>query len=268
MNALACNSTAAVPRSSGVRRRRAEEGGFTLMEMMMVMLITALLVSAVFGMVNAVTQLTHSLTTSQQRESRTHAFIELCSRTLRSLPPNAMVRLRTKEDGGHYITQLALADAPSPLSTSAGPFTVLETEVTPSGYLRLVVRSIPDDLVLAWEMGQENIGTRLVLLENVRMLEWLVFNPDTRQLQSVWNEGMPLTAMREPDQKPNAAPQNPQTPGETAPPPNNPPPDVQEAMNMLGRPLRPGLIELRFALGNEPPQRWVFWVPERVAGGR
>jgi hypothetical protein len=233
--------------------------------MMLVMFITTLLVSAIFGIVNAVTQLTHSLTTSQQRESRTHAFIELCSRTLRSLPPNAMVRLRTKQDGGHYITQLALADAPSPLSASAGPFTVLETEVAPDGYLRLVIRSIPDDLVLAWEMGQENIGTRLVLLENVRMLEWLVFNPDTRQLQSVWNEGMALTAMREPAQQPNAGPQ---TPGGAAPPPNNIPQDVQEAMNTLGGPQRPGLIELRFALGNEPPQRWVFWVPERVAGGR
>jgi prepilin-type N-terminal cleavage/methylation domain-containing protein len=235
---------------------RCRAGGFTLMEMMMVMLITSMLVSAVFGIVTAVTQLTHSLTTSQQRESRTHAFIELCSRSLRSLPPNAMVRLRTKQDEGHYITQLALADAPSPLSASAGPFTVLETEVTREGYLRLVVRSIPDDQVLAWEMGQD-VGTRLVLMENVRMLEWLVFNPETQQLQSVWNEGMPLTALRERDQKPSRH----------APPPNTPQ-DVQDAVNTLGRPQRPGLMELRFALGNEPPQRWVFWVPERVAGGR
>jgi prepilin-type N-terminal cleavage/methylation domain-containing protein len=261
MNASASSTNAVRPTPGG----RPREGGFTLMEMMMVMLITSLLVSAIFGIVNAVTQLTHSLTTSQQRESRTHAFIELCSRSLRSLPPNAMVRLRTKQDGAYYITQLALADAPSPLSASAGPFTVLETEVTSEGYLRLVVRSIPDDQVLAWEMGQEDTGTRLVLLENVRMLEWLVFNPDTRQWQSLWNEGMPLTAMREPDQKPNPAPQNPPAAGDV-PPPNNVPQDVQEAIETLGRPQRPGLMELRFALGNEPPQRWVFWVPERVGG--
>lgn len=264
MKAIACNSTDALRRTSGAGRCA---DGFTLMEMMMVMFITALLVSAIFGMVTAVTQLTHSLTTSQQRESRTHAFIELCSRSFRSLPPNAMVRLRTKQDGAHYTTQLALADAPSPLSSSAGPFTVLETEVTSEGYLRLVVRSIPDDQVLAWEMGQDHVGIRLVLLENVRMLEWLVFNPDTRQWQSVWNEGMPLTAMREPDQKPNGVPQNPPAAGD-APLPNNIPQDVQAAIETLGQPQRPGLMELRFALGNEPPQRWVFWVPERVAGGR
>ncbi|RBP35342.1 prepilin-type N-terminal cleavage/methylation domain-containing protein [Roseimicrobium gellanilyticum] len=266
MNATASNA-------GPMRRRLASRrsgNGFTLLEMIMVLLITSMLISAVFGIVNAVTILTHDLTTSQQRESRTHAFVELCARSLRSLPADAMLRLRTRQDGGLYTTQLALADAPSPLSASAGPFTVLETEVTSEGYLRLVVRSIPEDQVLAWEMGESTVGTRLVLLENVRMLEWLVFNPTTLQWQTVWNERMPLTAMRELAKNANPGrPQGPQAPGADAPaPPPSIPQDVQEAVNALGRPQRPGLMELRFAIGNEAPQRWVFWVPARVAGGR
>ncbi|QIF05348.1 prepilin-type N-terminal cleavage/methylation domain-containing protein [Roseimicrobium sp. ORNL1] len=251
---------------ASVRRRR--EGGFTLLEMIIVMFITSLLVSAVFGIVIAVTQLAQDLITSQQRGARTHAFVELCSRSLRSLPPNAMMRLRTREDGGLYTTELALGDAPSLLSASAGPFTILETETTVDGYLRLVVRSLSEEQLLAWEMGDKRLGTRVVLLENVRMMEWLVFQPQTRQWISVWNEGMPLTALREPTRNAPQQPQGPQAPGEnpSPPPPAEAPQQVQEGVNALSRPQRPTLVELRFAMGNEPPQRWVFWVPPRVAG--
>lgn len=245
---------------------RRREAGFTLLEMMMVMFITTLLMTAVFGIVNALTQLTQDLTTSQQRDARKHAFVELCSRSLRNLPPNAMMRLRTRQEGGLYTTELALGDAPSLLSASAGPFTILETETTVDGYLRLVVRSLSEEQLLAWEMGDKRLGTRVVLLENVRMLEWLVFQPQTRQWISVWNEGLPLTALREPARS-AAQPERPQTPGETpSPPPAEVPQQVQEAIDALGRPQRPTLVELRFALGIEPPQRWVFWVPPRVAG--
>jgi prepilin-type N-terminal cleavage/methylation domain-containing protein len=251
----------------GVPACRRGRDGFTLLEMVIVMFITALLASAVFGIVNAVTQLTHDLTTSQQRESRTHAFVELCSRTFRSLPPSAMVRLRTRQAGNLYTTQLAMGDAPSPLAVSAGPFTILETEETVDGYLRLVVRSLTDEQLAAWELGEASVGTRVVLLENVRMLEWQVFNPQSLQWQSVWNLGMPLTAMREPDQAGNPPPPG-GNPG-TAPPGEAPlPPAAEQGVNLLGLPLRPGVIELRFALGNEPPQRWVFWVPARAAGVR
>lgn len=237
------------------------------------MFITALLAGAVFGIVNAVTQLTQSLTNSQQRESRTHALVELCSRSLRSLPPSAMLRLRTRQAGQLYLTQLAVADAPSPVGLSAGPFTILETEQTRDGYLRLVVRSLTEEQLLAWEMGETGVGSRIVLLENVRMLEWQVFNPLSAQWQAVWNHDMPLTAMRGPDQvleqagNPPGAGGNPgASPSGGALPPGGLPPDEPAAA--MGRPQRPGLVELRFALGNEPVQRWVFWVPPRAGGAR
>jgi prepilin-type N-terminal cleavage/methylation domain-containing protein len=255
--------------ASRAEGRHRREVGFTLLEMVVVMFITALLASAIFGIVNAVTQLTQDLTTSQQRESRTHAFVELCSRSLRGLPPSAMVRLRTKESGNLYITQLALGDAPSPMGVSAGPFTSLETEVTTSGYLRLVARSLTEEQLLAWELGESNLGTRVVLLENLRMLEWQVFHPQTLQWQHVWNEGMPLTAMRSPDQMQDQAGAPPPPAG--APPAGGappPPPPTDQAGNEFGRPLRPSLVELRFALGNEPPQRWIFWVPSRASAVR
>ncbi|HSI65105.1 MAG TPA: hypothetical protein VLE43_18405, partial [Candidatus Saccharimonadia bacterium] len=170
----------------------------------------------------------------------------------------------TKESGNLYLTQLALGDAPSPMGVSAGPFTSLETEVTTSGYLRLVARSLTEEQLLAWELGETNLGTRVVLLENLRMLEWRVFHPQTLQWQHVWNDGMPLTAMRSPDQSQD---QTGGPPGPGVPPPGTPPP-TDQAGNELGRPLRPGLMELRFAMGNEPPQRWIFWVPSRASAVR
>lgn len=240
---------------------------FTLLEMTLAMFIFSLLIAAVFVIVRAVTQLSNDLTVEQQRDARTHAFVEMGTRILRSLPPEAMVRLRTKQTGSRYLGQLVLAGAASPLTGGGGGVTVLETEEAPDGYLRLVLRSLAPDQALAWEKGDSSAGVRVLLLENVAMLEWKFFNVRSGEWEPVWNDKLGLASVLQPELAAlSPPPADGGTPGENPPPPgltpeeNGQPPGLSSAAGQ-----RPSLIELRFALGAEPPQRWVFWTPPATA---
>lgn len=259
---------AAVSRERGILPWRHGEGGaagrqaFTLLEMMLVLFITAMLVTTVFGIVNGVTQLTNGITVEQQRQARTHAFVQMCSRSFRELPATALVRLHTRQAGGRYLTQLALADAPPLFAVSAGTVTVLETEELPGGYLQMALRSLTDEQATAWERGDNNAGVRVPLLQDLSMLEWRVLNVKSRQWQSVWNHGMPLFRLRDRVQGGGGVgPEGPQS-GGRGPDLGPPVPDTGGLpVEPQGSTLRPTMVELRFAQGNEAPQRWVFWVP-------
>lgn len=217
--------------------RHSALGGFTLLEMVIVMFILALLVGAIFGIVRGVTQLTNDMTVEQQRDSRMHGFIELCSRTFRNLPPNAIVRLRTKQAGGRYLGELVLVGARSPVSGDAGGVTLLQTVEAPDGYLRVMMRAMTAAQVSAWEKGDEDAGLRVPLMENVATLEWKFFNVVSGEWEPVWNEKLQLDASGMASLSGAYAP-------------------------------RPGLVELRLAFGSEPAQRHVFWVPPSEAVGR
>lgn len=252
--------------------------GFTLLEMVLCMFILSLLVSAVFMIVNSVTQLSSDLATEQLRDARTHSFVELGTRAFRSLPPEAMVRLRTKGSSGRYLSQLVLAGIPSPVSGAGGAITVLETEQATDGYMRLVLRSLTQEQALAWEKGDSSAGVRVVLLENMATLEWKFFNQRSGEWEPLWNDKLDLAAVLQPGAGLDPGPQlpatpdgsaSPQQPGDGTAPPERTPglpndPSLQPGLSSPAG-LRPSLIELRLAFGSEPPQRWLLWTPPAAA---
>ncbi len=229
-------------RAGGEPAFHSHAGGFTLLEMMLVLFISALLVSTVFGIVSSLTQLSHHVTLEQERDARTQGFVELCSRQLQGLPPAAFMRLRLSDSRDGYLPQLCIVDAPAPLSSLGGSVTVLEAEPMAGGYLRIVLRTLTEEQTLAWSMGNDQLGAKIILLEDVRLLEWRVFDAKSKQWQSVWNQDLPLLAHRRQAAGPEAS-----TGGQTE--------------NPLLPPQRPYLVEMRLAQGADAPQRWIFWVP-------
>lgn len=212
--------------------------GFTLLEMVLVMFIVSLLVTAVFGIVNSVTQLANGMTVEQRREARIHGFIELCSRTFRNLPPSAMVRARNQQVGGRLASQLAFVGATSPISANADGVIVLETEQARDGYFTVFLREMNAEQALAWEKGDAKAGLRVPLLDQVASLEWRFLDPRNREWTSVWNDKVALPGAAQPVLMP---------PGSSA--------------SLRAAAPRPGIVELRLALGNGEAERHVFWVP-------
>lgn len=231
----------------------ARAGGFTLLEMVIVLLLVSLLVGSVFGIVGGVTQLASGMNEEQEKDARLHALIHLFRRTLREVPPHALIRLRTQQSGTRYLSQLALRGAPSPLGGDTTGATVFQTEERPDGYQRLVLRSLDPAEVVAWEKGDSTVGRRIPLMENVAVLEWRFFNVLSGEWEPVWNERLDLSGMGV-------------VGGATVPAAIIGAAGPQDAS---GAPIpvpgaagrRPGLIELRLALGAEKPRRWVLWMP-------
>lgn len=239
---------------------RPRSGGFTLLEMVIVLLIVSLLIGAIFNIVGGVTQLASSMNAEQEKDARLHALVHLFRRTLLELPPNALVRLRTKQTGTRYLSQLALRGAPSPVNGDTTGVTVFQTEDTPDGYQRLVLRSLNPAQALAWEKGDTTAGLRVPLMDNVAKLEWRFFNTISGEWEPLWNERLDLVELN--------------YPAALSPPPGTQIIGAAGPQDATGAPIataatvgrRPGLIELVLALGAEKPQRWVFWTaPSQMA---
>ncbi|WP_166442698.1 prepilin-type N-terminal cleavage/methylation domain-containing protein [Phragmitibacter flavus] len=243
--------------------QRPSRAGFSLLEMMVVMLVLTLLLGAITSIVRGTVQLTDDVSVAQAREARLHGLAQLCERAFWSVPGHGMVRLRNTQAGNRYLSQLTLTGLP-PLLAGEGSLDdviVLETDEAPDGYLRLQMHFLTAEEAETWENGDTTTGTRLLLLENIATLEWRFFNESSRQWEPLWNERLTL----------------PQWMGDTpiSSPPGNAEDDSEgggaesepAAVNIpdLGR--RPGLVELTVAQGAELPRRWTFWVPEAQVPG-
>lgn len=236
-------------------RPSSGRAGFTLIEMMVVMLVLSLLLGAIVAIVRGTVQLTDEVSVAQANEARLHGLVQLCERTFRALPGHAIVRLRTTQTGNRYLTQLIFTSAP-PLLASQGALndvTVWETEETPDGYLRLQMHCMGMDEVIAWEEGNKSIGVKILMLENITSLEWRFLNDASGQWESVWNDQMLLSSLS------TSTSRNLVERADT--------PRTAENSSSLGSEAgdavvaRPGLIELKLAQGTDEPQRWIFWVP-------
>lgn len=212
------------------------------------MFVLVLLVTGIFAIVGGTTQLADEMERAHDRDARQHGFAQFCERMLRNLPANAQIRMRLTQSGNHYLGELALRNAPSPIGSSgANGMTILRTEQAPDGYLRVVLEMLNNEETAARERGKgDSTKQRLVLLENVAKCEWRFFNPLSSEWESVWNDKVSFAPPAVPGQQGTAPPQPPA---------------------FVGNARRPGLVELTFAIGAETPRRHVFWVPPAAQPG-
>jgi prepilin-type N-terminal cleavage/methylation domain-containing protein len=247
--------------------QRTYSKGFTLLEIVLAMFIFALLITAIFAIVNGTTQLADEMEQGHEHDAQVHGFLQLCERTFARLPAQAEVRLRVKQSGKHYLSELAIMDAPTVLGAGGAgggnAVTILETEEQPDGYLRVVLKLLSEEEAAANEKGQHAEGRRLPLLADVARCEWRFFNPISNEWEPMWNDKMTFVPVNPVALPIDAAP----PPSPVAPPPPQPqpgangqPPLPVAALNQ--NPFqRPNLIELTLAQHTGPPQRLVFWVP-------
>lgn len=219
--------------------------GFTLLEIIMAVFVMSALIGGIFAVVSGTVQLTSEMAQMQQEDARAHGLQRLCERVFTGLPAHGQVRLRTKQLGSRYLGQLALRHAPQIFGmerrTGRG-LTLLETEEMPGGYLRLVMRWFTEEQAGTWEQGKSEEGqSRLVLMENINVLEWRFYNSESQQWEPVWNEKQKFETTTSAD-------------GSTR-------------LVTQGGWRRPGLVELKITTSAGDKIRHVFWVPSVVRGG-
>lgn len=250
-------------RSVNIISPKHDARGFTLLEIVLAMFVLALLVSSIFGIVSGTTQLADEMERGHERDSQSHGFAQFCERTLRQLPAQAQVRLKVKQSGRQYLSQLAILDAPSILGAASGGsngLTILETDLQPDGYLRAALTFVPAEEITAHEAEGGKGGQSLVLLNDVARLEWKFFNPLSNEWEPVWNQNLIFTSPAEASSLPTLGGQTP-PPGPGGAPVPSPTGALSSPIQPPGAAQRPGLIELTLAQRAEPPRRFVFWVP-------
>lgn len=170
---------------TGARRRQR---AFTLLEMVVVLAIVALVLTAVHSITQGTLTLADSVTRAQRQDSRQHAFTAFCDRLFFSLPASAALNLKTTGDGGQYLASLELHNVPSPFDGLPGRVVTLYTASTAGGSLQLKLdcRRIED----------KDPYASMVLFEDLSACEWRVYSPAATQWTGVWTEPVEEGSMR------------------------------------------------------------------------
>lgn len=164
------------------RHRHASRArAFTLLEVVIVLAITALVLGAVHSLAQGTLTLADDVRRAERRDARTQAFTGFCENLFTSLPATALLNLSTTEEHGQYLTRLELEHVRSPFDETPDCRVVLHTQGQPGGGLRLLLTCQSDER-----------ESSVVLFEDLAQCEWTVLHPATRQWAPFWSENNPM----------------------------------------------------------------------------
>ena len=153
---------------------------FTLLEVVVVLAITALVLSAVFSIAQGTLTLADDLRRAERRDARTQAFITFCEHLFSELPATAALNVTTTQANGEYLTRLELKHVSSPFNQEPDCTVSMFTQSLPGGGMRLLITSQPASNVDAI--------TRVILFEDLLQCEWRVFISGPQPWVTVWQE--------------------------------------------------------------------------------
>ncbi len=234
-------------------QRLSRPRGFTLLEMLIVLFITALIMSAMYSVADGTILLADDIQKNQRREHRLYAYIDYCQHLFSDLPATAALNIQTTQDGSSYLSTLELQNVSSPFDGSPQQIVTLKTISLAGGGMRMIVTTqrIPDPQKPTDPPGPV---TSAVLLDNLIQCEWRAYDMASNQWASTWREQLPsMLTMPPPPPVRTPAADGSTPPVTTAP--------------LIPAPIRsahPLMLELTLATGIDQPRRWVFWVPPSV----
>jgi hypothetical protein len=245
--------------------------------MSIVLLILALLVGAVFGILQSSLQLADNVKGESDRELRIQKFVELCENAFNRLPPDAVISIRPQKGFGSQQQMMEIAFALSPFDAATPGIVTIGSVAAKDGSLEVGVSF--EEVPLNFAPTQRNNTARPVevpLLRGIHSMHWRVYDPQMQKWVDQWNEkavaadiiksgqtitptGLPPTGQNlslnlnvgDPTQPPGAA---------------NSPTTPQQPTQSLGSSIypRPPMLELTLSENGEEPRRWIFWIPESV----
>ena len=169
------------------RRRPARARAFTLLEVVIVLAITALVITAVYSLAQGTLTLADEVRRAERRDTRKQAFTTFCEHLFTTLPSTAALNLKTTQSGGEYLTQLELQNVSSPFDGTPNCIVTLATQALPGGGLRMVITCQPQ---VTNPLDKQNAKSAysVLLFDDLLQCEWRVYVPATRQWATIWTE--------------------------------------------------------------------------------
>jgi prepilin-type N-terminal cleavage/methylation domain-containing protein len=176
-----------------------QKQGFTLLELVISIALTALLIGAVAQTANMSLQLGSTVVKSQNEEMLRQSFIELLDRRLTSLPGNTRFDVKVTDNGSQYESTITLQKVP--LSFAWGnqervaKAVTLSTVRTRGGFFDIVLsyyeNEILDDTSDTRTGGSMVFSkepfAQIVLLSNIRYFEWRFLDGTNLEWRYDWD---------------------------------------------------------------------------------
>lgn len=171
---------------------RQRIGGFTLFEMIVVVMIFVLMAGGIYTTVSAAVQASAMLSEENLRTQRLNAFVSLLRRTFHNLPATARISGGAGTDG-EGIPQIVLRDAPGVFAWgSGGPASgtvVLAARERLGGGREFSLMLLPSSLGEMERRDAMESGRWLRLLPDLRSARWRFFDPAQQDWVEEWIEG-------------------------------------------------------------------------------
>lgn len=149
---------------------------FTLLEVIIVLAITALVLGAVYSLAQGTLTLADDVRRAERRDARTQAFTTFCEHLFGELPANGTLKLTTTEEHGEYLTRLDLEHVSSPFDGSPNCTVAMFSQAQPGGGVRLL---------LSCRAGERE--SSVMLFEDLAQCEWRALQPATQQWAPFWS---------------------------------------------------------------------------------
>jgi len=167
-------------------------GGFTLFEMIVVIMIFVLMTGGIYATVSAAVQASAMLSEENLRTQRLNAFVGLLRRTFHNLPATAGISGGVRADG-EGIPEIVLRDAPGVFAWgSGGPSAgtvVLAARSRLGGGREFSLLLLPSSLGEMERRDALDRGSWLRLVPDLRAARWRFFNPALQEWVEEWPEG-------------------------------------------------------------------------------
>lgn len=177
---------------------RHAAAGFTLLEVMMVLLLMAVISGMVFSISRSSLKLSKAIVDSQAIEMEQQAFFQLLGRRFSSLPGNARLQLLSEQSGTLYLSDLTLQHVPMSFTWGGQDRLAKAVQITTvkrrSGYLDIVMRYYENEILedsgsdFASNAEEELPFAEIVLLRDVAYFEWRVLDSNTMEWFEAWDE--------------------------------------------------------------------------------
>lgn len=172
-------------RLTDLKKRR---DGFTLLEVVIVLFIAAMVLTAVHTIANGTLTLADDVTRAQRSDAREQAFTTFCERLFAGLPPTAVLNLKTTQDGGQYLCDVELNGVASPFDGMPDRAVHLFTEPVPGGGVRMRLS--------CRQAGDGASEVSVILFDALATCEWRAFDPATGQWTHLWSESLDENVQR------------------------------------------------------------------------
>jgi len=170
---------------------------FSLLEVMIAIAILAMLAGSIYGVLKGVIQMTAGMEEARSRQQQIEGILELCRRTFRMMPANAIWEGRLRRQDGKVLPEIIIRDAPELLAWQKvedfDAISVLGMRPQIGGLYSLSLLRVTQ----ASELSQNPITTAkssdwLTLVTDLSKIEWRYYDPRS----GLWLDELPAGGLR------------------------------------------------------------------------